>query len=1127
MPQEIFSSINDIEFFYEAIAESSPHFVFASNISENTYLISETMRREFGFKSRYLVDGDRLWNELIHPDDRERITRAIQHVLTHPEQDYSQEYQVRCVNGSYVSVRSKGKVYADPVTGNPLYFVGCVEKLDGHTHVDSVTGLYPYHHAKEFTSDLLCKQQSGAVMAMDLDNFANINILYGHSFGDAVMRVAVAKVLSILPAGSQMFRQDGDRFLAVCPQATAEDMAELFRNIQLLGQQKHNIDNIDYHFTFSAGIVMFEPSQTWEQIIRNASVALQDAKEAGKNIFRFHQQDLLNHKLYNRQLSNELISCVKNGFEGFSVVFQPILDVRNVLLVGAETLLRYQSSTRGPVSPAEFIPLLENSGVMPEVGMWVLRTALEHCKSWIEYCPTFQLHVNVSLQQMLSSDFCKQVVSCLDDTGVPASNVVLELTESLLSNNEYDTIETLNYLRQVGLKIAMDDFGTGYSSLGRLQRFPIDIVKIDRCFVTALQEGQTQHKFLRSIIELCHNAGFSVCVEGVETLDELNTLYYMYGDTFQGFYVSGGVPAPAFFERFINRNQLKQYHHGLSPIAKEDITNAWNADLLNEMVESSPIGINIWSEELENIACNQACVDLFEIENKAIYFDRFFELSPTHQPDGQLSSVLLTAYLRKAFATGRKVFFWMHQKLNGEPIPTKVTLVRIKHQGRYIVAAYTQDMRDKLLAQQADERAVELLHQIIHATPLCVNVWSEKHENIQCNQHAIKLFDLNNEQEYLDKFFLLSPTYQPDGQLSAIKAHAYIAEAFEKGYVRFHWNHCRLDGTPIPTEITLTRISVQDESMVVGYIRDMRDQLKAEAEIRFMNEHMRKILDTVPMGYAEYDNQMRMCNHNSELLHILGLEGESKLDCLCCHTPERQPNGILSDTVFSNKFHEALAHGDAAFEFVLQDQEGAPLPAKLTMRRAHKHDSEFIILFVQDLRELKGMYTLNNRLREIALFDSLTGCYNRATFMEKLKQRAELIEPTEQYPLILMDIDHFKQINDTYGHLVGDTVLKNVIEVLHNHLPDDTLVGRYGGDEFTIQPGAMNQESLKQCLENLVTQVNDLRIITNSEVIYPTVSLGVCSAIDFRNWDDSLHKADLALYQVKKLSRNGYKIFEE
>ena len=156
MPQEIFSSINDIEFFYEAIAESSPHFVFASNIPENTYLISETMRREFGFKSRYLVDGDRLWNELIHPDDRERITRAIQHVLTHPEQDYSQEYQVRCVNGSYVSVRSKGKVYADPVTGNPLYFVGCVEKGEKEFFFavnlyssDGATGAKAYNKALE------------------------------------------------------------------------------------------------------------------------------------------------------------------------------------------------------------------------------------------------------------------------------------------------------------------------------------------------------------------------------------------------------------------------------------------------------------------------------------------------------------------------------------------------------------------------------------------------------------------------------------------------------------------------------------------------------------------------------------------------------------------------------------------------------------------------------------------------------------------------------------------------------------------------------------------------------------------------------------------------------------------
>lgn len=148
------------------------------------------------------------------------------------------------------------------------------------------------------------------------------------------------------------------------------------------------------------------------------------------------------------------------------------------------------------------------------------------------------------------------------------------------------------------------------------------------------------------------------------------------------------------------------------------------------------------------------------------------------------------------------------------------------------MAGYTQDLRDKLLVQQSQDRTVELLHQIIHSTPLCLNVWSEQHENIQCNQQAVSLFGLSSEKEYLDRFFELSPAYQPDGQRSSTKAHEKIATAFRDGHCRFEWQHCKLDGTPIPAEITLNRISVRGEPLVVGYTRDMRNQLKAEEDLR-------------------------------------------------------------------------------------------------------------------------------------------------------------------------------------------------------------------------------------------------------------------------------------------------------
>ena len=250
------------------------------------------------------------------------------------------------------------------------------------------------------------------------------------------------------------------------------------------------------------------------------------------------------------------------------------------------------------------------------------------------------------------------------------------------------------------------------------------------------------------------------------------------------------------------------------------------------MLDVTPLCCHLWDKDVNITECNQAAVELFELSGKQEYLKRFFDLSPSFQPCGRPSSELMLENIAKAFKDGQHYFEWMHQRLDGEPIPSEVTLIRVKYKDGHVVASYTRDLRElkTTLAQmrEADER-VQLM---LDATPLCCNLWDDHFGIVECNQEAVKLFKLSSKQEYLERFFDLSPSFQPCGRPSFETMRENIAKAFRDGRYRFGWMHQRLDGSPIPAEITLVRVKYKEFYIVAGYTRDLREQNKMMGELQ-------------------------------------------------------------------------------------------------------------------------------------------------------------------------------------------------------------------------------------------------------------------------------------------------------
>ena len=249
-------------------------------------------------------------------------------------------------------------------------------------------------------------------------------------------------------------------------------------------------------------------------------------------------------------------------------------------------------------------------------------------------------------------------------------------------------------------------------------------------------------------------------------------------------------------------------------------------DLALALLDAMPMCLNCWNKDFQNIYCNDEAVRLFGLSSKEEYLQSFHHLSPQYQPCGRASFELAKEYVTRAFKEGQIRFEWLHQTLEGEPIPAEITLVRTIYDGEHVVAGYTRDLRevramfDKM--READERTQVMLD----ATPLCCNLWDKDFNNIDCNQEAVTLFELRDKQEYLDRFNELSPEYQPNGRLSSEMALEKITTTFHEGYCKFEWLHQKLDGEPIPSEIILVRVKHRGEFIVAGYTRDLRE-LKA------------------------------------------------------------------------------------------------------------------------------------------------------------------------------------------------------------------------------------------------------------------------------------------------------------
>ena len=426
-------------------------------------------------------------------------------------------------------------------------------------YFDALTGLPNREQLRNRLSSTLAAaklhQRMQAVLYLDLDNFKRVNDTLGHAVGDELLRLVAARLRSSLRSddtvddlptarSSHIARLGGDEFIVILPNIrSADDAAAVAARLIAELQEPMRLALHTLVVTPSVGIAMF-PADGVEvdTLLRNADLAMYFAKRKGPGMFAFFDASMNDAALHRFTLEAKLRGALERG--EFTLHYQPQFDVRTGGISGMEALLRWTNDELGVVPPVEFIPVAEETGLILSIGEWVLRSACLQAKAWIdEGLPVARMAVNVSGQQFILKDFPQLVAGIIKETGIDASMLELEITESVVMKDEAWAEQALAQLKELGVMLAIDDFGTGYSSFGRLRHFAVDRLKIDRSFMTSLIDCSDDRAIAAAIIAMSRSMRINVTAEGVESFPQLLFLQEHDCHEAQGFLFSRALPA--------------------------------------------------------------------------------------------------------------------------------------------------------------------------------------------------------------------------------------------------------------------------------------------------------------------------------------------------------------------------------------------------------------------------------------------------------------------------------------------------------------------------------------------------------------------------------------------------------
>jgi len=547
----------------QALRESEERYALATrgasdgiwdwDLRSNTVYYSQRWKAMLGYSEHEIGDTPEDWLNLIHPDDAVTTSALVMAHLEGQSPHFEHEYRIEYKDGSYGWVLTRGLAVRDE-QGKAYRLAGSQTDITDRKKAehqllhdalhDALTGLpnravfmdrlehaiHRMHRRPDFFF---------AVLFLDLDRFKNINDTFGHLTGDIVLNLMGQRISDCLRPTDTVARFGGDEFTILIEDIIDQNDAIIVADrIQLVVQQPISLKEQEIVLSASIGIVT--NSQNYikpEELLRDADIAMYRAKSTGEARYALFDSSMRSAVMVRMQLEQDLRQALER--QELHLRYHPIVMLNTGMIVGFETLLRWNHPMRATVQPADFIPLAEETGLIVPIGYWVLEQSCRQVKRWqvSNSDPTsISISINLSSKQIDHSDLIDHVKFLLSEHQINAEDVILEITESVIMSNVPAARKTIEELKKLGINIALDDFGTGYSSLSYLQTFPIDKLKIDQSFIRRIDKDNQSLEIVQTILALAQTLGMDVIAEGVETADQLSILKELNCQYGQGFY---------------------------------------------------------------------------------------------------------------------------------------------------------------------------------------------------------------------------------------------------------------------------------------------------------------------------------------------------------------------------------------------------------------------------------------------------------------------------------------------------------------------------------------------------------------------------------------------------------------
>ncbi len=544
------------ETYLNAILYHSPALIAVKDLDGNVVLASEHYKRLLDPKDASLAEVGKNTFDVYPPRVAEVLDDDDSELLNGSSQGFESEFEVQHTDGSihaYLMVKFPLRNNAGKIFGICTICTDITERKQAENALreqqsrlnymafhDTLTGLPNRSLFYDRINHGLARAQRSSnkvvLMLLDLDRFKNINDSLGHDAGDLLLKAVSRRLHESIRGMDTIARLGGDEFVVVLEGINdVEDVTYIANKLLTTLARPINIHGHEISTTVSIGISIFpQDGDNTEELLKHADIAMYKAKELGKNNYQFYTAGMNATAVNFLLLENDLRRAIEQ--DQLTLYYQPQIDLQSGKLMGVEALVRWRHPERGLVSPAHFISLAEETGLIVPLGEWVLREACRQQKAWIETGNFVgKVAVNLSARQFRQQKFAERIADILTEAQLPAKYLELEITETSAMEHAGETINMLNLLNQMGLSLAIDDFGTGYSSLAYLKRFPIQKLKIDRSFISDIYTDQNDAAIAKSIIGLAHNMMLNVVAEGVENENQAEWLRCQGCDQAQGF----------------------------------------------------------------------------------------------------------------------------------------------------------------------------------------------------------------------------------------------------------------------------------------------------------------------------------------------------------------------------------------------------------------------------------------------------------------------------------------------------------------------------------------------------------------------------------------------------------------